>query len=78
MQSVHTLRRTQSLNLPANFSASLAWAELYLTVATVFSRFDFEFSGTGLEDVECRSDQFAVGTTGKNGVKVAVKRADVN
>lgn len=49
---------------------SLAWAELYLTLAMLVSRFDFEFVGTGPEDVEPDSDQFIIGTKSKHGVIV--------
>ena len=53
---------------------SLAWAELYMTLAMLVSRFDFEFVGTGLEDVEADSDQFIIGTKGKKGVTVRATR----
>ena len=52
----------------------LAWLELYRTVAMLVMNYDLEFVGTTIEDVECRSDCFAVGTTGKTGVKVTVRR----
>jgi hypothetical protein len=37
---------------------NLAYAELYLTVATVFSRFDLELVGTSRRDVEIAHDFF--------------------
>ncbi|KAI2628595.1 cytochrome P450 [Hypoxylon sp. NC1633] len=39
----------------------LAWAELYLIVATLVQRFDFQFEGVTGEDFECTSDQFIIG-----------------
>ncbi|ERF69870.1 hypothetical protein EPUS_05412 [Endocarpon pusillum Z07020] len=52
----------------------LAWAELYLCLAAVVSRFDLELQGTTVEDVEFGSDQLIPETKGKNGVSVLVKR----
>ncbi|KAI1137268.1 cytochrome P450 [Hypoxylon sp. FL0543] len=43
----------------------LAWAELYLALAALVQRFDFQFKGAKAEDFECDSDQFVVGTKGK-------------
>jgi len=38
---------------------SLAWAELYLITAMVFSRFDFDFRGTTYEDhVKIAADMY--------------------
>jgi cytochrome P450 len=37
---------------------NLAYAELYLTVATIFSRFDLELVGTTKRDVEIAHDFF--------------------
>lgn len=54
---------------------SLAWAELYLTVAMLASQFDFEFAGgTGPEDVEWLNDRFILGVKGKNGIRVLVSK----
>ncbi|KAH8890336.1 cytochrome P450 [Thozetella sp. PMI_491] len=52
----------------------LAWAELYLTLAMVVSRFDFEFVDTGPEDVEFHTDQFVFGPKGTNGIKAIAKQ----
>ena len=41
-----------------------------MTLAMLVSRFDFEFVGTGSEDVEPDSDQFIIGTKGKKGFMV--------
>ena len=51
---------------------SLAWAELYLVVATLIRRFDFDFGNVKAEDVECVSDQFVIGTKEQNGLEVLV------
>ncbi|KAI0380298.1 cytochrome P450 [Hypomontagnella monticulosa] len=50
----------------------LAWAELYLAVATLAERFDFQFEGATAEDFECSSDQFAVGTESLGFLKATV------
>ena len=54
---------TDTIDVP-----SLAWAELYLTLAMLVSHFDFEFMGTGPEDVDPDNDQFIIGTKSKKGV----------
>ena len=41
-----------------------------MTLALLVTRFDFEFVGTGPEDVEPDSDQFIIGTKIKTGVIV--------
>ncbi|KAL9112104.1 MAG: hypothetical protein Q9227_003481 [Pyrenula ochraceoflavens] len=51
----------------------LAWAELYMALAMLVSRFDFDFVGTGPEDVDPHSDQFVVGTKSKRGVIVRAR-----
>ncbi|KAI1422714.1 trichodiene oxygenase [Xylaria sp. FL1777] len=43
----------------------LAWAELYIVVATVVQRFDFTFPNTTAEDFICDSDQFLIQTRAK-------------
>ncbi|KAI0401638.1 trichodiene oxygenase [Xylaria palmicola] len=40
----------------------LAWAELYIVVATLIQRFDFEFHNATPEDFLCDSDQFLIRT----------------
>lgn len=42
--------------------SSLAWAEMYLVLAPLVQRFDFQFEGTSAEGFECESDQFIIGT----------------
>lgn len=53
---------------------SLAWAELYLTIATIFTRFDFELFETTIEDIELGSDILAPGTKSRNNVRVTVRK----
>ncbi|KAM4056183.1 cytochrome p450 [Hirsutella rhossiliensis] len=50
----------------------LAWAELYMVVASLVQRFDFEFDGAGPKDVEPVSDQFTIGTEDQSGIKAFV------
>ncbi|KAI5920337.1 cytochrome P450 [Camillea tinctor] len=40
----------------------LAWAEMYLVIATLVQRFDFKFEGIAAADFEMESDQFIIGT----------------
>jgi hypothetical protein len=58
----------------ADLTYSLAWAELYMTVAALVRRFDFTFDGAGPKDVVCASDQFIIGTKDSSGLKVYVSR----
>ncbi|KAK8023577.1 cytochrome P450 [Apiospora rasikravindrae] len=55
----------------------LAWAELYLVVAALVQRFDFQFDPAALADLECSSDQFIIGTSGRDGLKTFVSRVPV-
>ncbi|KAK7973454.1 hypothetical protein PG988_007588 [Apiospora saccharicola] len=55
----------------------LAWAELYMAVAALVQRFDFEFEPTGVYDVECSSDQFIIGTSGRDGLQTFANRVGV-
>jgi hypothetical protein len=57
---------------------SLAWAELYLTIAELIHQFDFSFEGTTLNDIEPVSDQFIIGTRPGNGFVVRVKPCTLN
>lgn len=41
---------------------SLAWAEMYLVLATLVQRFDFVFEGATAADFEMERDNFAIGT----------------
>ncbi|OTB06228.1 hypothetical protein M426DRAFT_72312 [Hypoxylon sp. CI-4A] len=50
----------------------LAWAEMYLLVAILVDRLDFQFFDAKAEDFECDSDQFAIGTKGKGVLKATV------
>ncbi|KAI1276338.1 trichodiene oxygenase [Xylaria sp. FL0933] len=43
----------------------LAWAELYIVVATLVQRFDFTFPSATAEDFVCDSDQFLIQTKAK-------------
>ncbi|MCJ1314498.1 hypothetical protein MMC25_008180 [Agyrium rufum] len=52
----------------------IAWAELYLTIAMLVSRFDREMAGTEAVDIECGSDQFVPGQKRDKGLNVFVKR----
>ena len=53
---------------------SVAWAELYLSLSMLVSRFDLEFVGTEAADIECGSDQFVLGQKRQGGVKVYVTK----
>lgn len=55
-------------------TCSLAWAEMYIVVAALVQRLDFELVGAGPKDVDCASDQFIVGTENLTGIKGIVKR----
>ncbi|KAK8103231.1 hypothetical protein PG984_016377 [Apiospora sp. TS-2023a] len=55
----------------------LAWAELYMVVAALVQRFDFEFEPTGVYDVGCSSDQFVIGTSGRDGLQTSVSKAAI-
>ncbi len=51
-------------------SGSLAHAELYLTIAAVARRFDWELHETRLDDIICKHDFFvAVGDLNSKGVR---------
>ena len=53
---------------------NLAYAELFLTISTLFSRFDMELFETSLEDVVMERDFFvATPKVGSKGVRVLVK-----
>jgi len=53
---------------------NLAYAELYLTAATLVSRFDFELYETSLKDVQIKHDFFvAVPDLSSKGVRATVK-----
>ncbi|KAH8897331.1 cytochrome P450 [Thozetella sp. PMI_491] len=50
----------------------LAWAEMYLLLATLVQKFDFEFVDRCAEDFECTSDQFLIGTKSRGVLKARV------
>ncbi|KAJ3578944.1 hypothetical protein NPX13_g1623 [Xylaria arbuscula] len=52
----------------------LAWAELYIAIASLVIRFDFKFSPEALKDVTWASDQFTIGTEARNRLKAVVRR----
>jgi hypothetical protein len=53
---------------------SLAYAELFLALAGIFRRFDFELFETTFEDVKMDRDAFvAAARIGSKGVQVLVK-----
>ncbi|KAF2147767.1 putative P450 monooxygenase [Myriangium duriaei CBS 260.36] len=53
----------------------LAWAELYLTLAAVVPKFDFDLFETTVDDVELRHDWvFAQPKVGSKGVRAHVRR----
>ena len=57
---------------------SLVWAQLYLTLAAVCSRFDFELYETTHENIEFAGDAFIPKMKRKNGVRVTAKDIDVS
>ena len=50
---------------------------MYVSVAELFSRFDFTLYDTKIEDIEAGSDQFLPGPKTEKGVKVTVKKAQL-
>lgn len=42
---------------------------MYLSFVALVQGFDFDFKGAEVEDFECESDQFAIGTKGKGALK---------
>lgn len=53
---------------------SLAYAELYLTIAHVFRRYEFELYDTTVDDVRLVRDRFfGAPKDGSKGVRVLVK-----
>ncbi|KAJ4385468.1 hypothetical protein N0V93_009896 [Gnomoniopsis smithogilvyi] len=52
----------------------LAWVELYLVVAALVLKFDFQLDGAGLKDVKPASDQFIAGTEDQSGIKAFVTK----
>lgn len=58
---------------PLLLTSSLAWAELYLTIAILFSRFDFTLYDTTNDDIAFATDQWLAGHKSDKGVRVTVK-----
>lgn len=53
---------------------SLAYAELYITLSTIVTRFDWEMYETTLDDIVCKHDFFvAVGDLNSKGVRARFK-----
>ncbi|KAI0110396.1 cytochrome P450 [Nemania sp. FL0031] len=50
----------------------LAWANMYLLVATLVDQFDFQYKNVQAEDLECNSDQFTIGTKSKGVLSATV------
>lgn len=63
----------QTLTGSDQSDGSLAWAELYLTLAALVQQITFQFVGAKAEDFQCASDQFIIGTKGKGVLKAWVR-----
>lgn len=59
-------------NTDGRLSISVAWAEMYIVVAGLAQRFDFQLQGAGPQDVEYASDQFIIGTKDLSGIKAVI------
>ena len=59
-------------------ACSIAWAELYLSVFALISRFDFFLYKTTKDDFEVVSDGFLPGTKSDYGLHATVKWAGVD
>jgi hypothetical protein len=58
----------------ANVNYRLAYAEIFLTLAGIFRRFEFELFETTFDDVKMERDAFvAAARVGSKGVRVVVK-----
>jgi len=65
---------TVSSLLTRGLGGSLAYAELYLTLATVVRRFDWDMYATGLDDIVCKRDFFvAVADLESKGVRAVLR-----
>ncbi|KAF7950152.1 hypothetical protein EAE96_007447 [Botrytis aclada] len=51
---------------------NLAWTEIYMLLAALVQRFDFQFEGVTSKNFECESDQFIIGTSGKGVLNAVV------
>ncbi|KAI1850298.1 hypothetical protein JX266_004156 [Neoarthrinium moseri] len=54
----------------------LAWAELYIVIAVLVQRFDFEFDIGAGRDIKWVSDKFTIGTATRQGLKARVTRCE--
>ena len=52
---------------------SLAWAELYLCIATLAQHFDLEFPGHTAEDFEAAIDAFVILTKSRGELRTVAK-----
>ncbi|KAI1778090.1 trichodiene oxygenase [Hypoxylon cercidicola] len=52
----------------------LAWAELYMTIAAIVEHFNLVFDSSAVDDLTCTHDRFLIGTSGRNGLPVTVRR----
>lgn len=50
---------------------------MYVLLAALVQRFDFEFHGAKAEDFLFSSDQFIIGTTGRGVLKATPRRVEV-
>jgi hypothetical protein len=46
-----------------------------MVVAAIVQRFDLTFEESAWDDLKCTSDQFIIGTSGRNGVRARVTKA---
>ena len=53
---------------------SFAYAELYLTIATIFSRFDFQLYDTRVENIQLGSDGYMPIMKREGGVRVTATK----
>jgi hypothetical protein len=51
---------------------SLAWADLYFTLAALAPRFNFKFQGVQASDFRMIRDEFIIGTKAKSLLKCSV------
>ena len=61
-------------NALSSTQRSFAFAELYLTIATVFSRYDFKLYDTGIENIQLGSDGYMPIMKSRGGVRVTAKK----
>jgi len=56
---------------------SLAWADLYLALANLAPRFDFEFMDICAEDLGMISDNFVIGTKARSRLICGIPHAEI-